>query len=591
MNMKRRLALKFILQLVIAGLASLLIIWFSANWINQQFADISISRDFASIGLDRLVESSKLTKDGIVFDQKLLDQVKQNKGWLQSLDENGRVEQSFNTPSDVPKQYIPGEFAGYITKRIDFPYDVYFWVREKNGKLFTLIYGVRDELTPLLNQVSKEAKFTSNKKLELPIFIQEKTKALGGYIQLLDEKGRELVSYNKPTSIAEQYNLRDLAIRTIDQEQAFQLASFYNSETKLTWLVALPRSSSGSNGEGAMVSEETKVLFIGVGTIFIAIIALFVLLSLWNAHRFGGPLLHMLVWLDSLGKSIYEEPSDRKGIVRSRTRSGRWRSRYRVFMDVMNSIQKLSETLQQNDELRKQNNRLREEWISGITHDLKTPLSSIKGYAHMLSEESYEWNVEEVRKFSTIMLEKSGHMDMLINDLAMTYRLSAGVDAPEGDKIELNEWLRAMLDQVAVNPSFDKSRILFRPAEKRIVVELYTPWLERVIMNIAANALIHNPPETILTVTLYGPSEQSSMTITLSDNGRGMDELSASKLFDRYYRGTNTSSMIEGSGLGMAISKSLVEAMGGNITVKTSIGNGTTIQLSWPLLAYEAEKE
>ncbi|GKU76183.1 HAMP domain-containing sensor histidine kinase [Paenibacillus sp. L3-i20] len=593
MNMKHRLTIRFILQLALAGVVTLLLGLISFFWIMTKLSDIDSSRIFPSPELGvKIIESSTVTKEGIQYDAELLKQVKQNNGWLQSLDEDGKVVQSFNTPSDVPKSYLPGQFVSYFTKKNSFPYHVYFWVKERDGQIFSIVYGVRDELGTLLTKVATEGSVSSKEGLKLPAGVAEQVKALGGYIQLLDSNGMELASFNKPDSVVNNYTLQDLSLRVVYQEQyGFRIDSSYNEETGLTWLVALPYSNGSNDGKGTQMKEETKVLLIGIGSTFLALMVIFILLSLWNAHRFGGPMLHMLAWLDSLGKSNYEEPRDRKGITRSRTRKGRWRSRYRVFSDVMDSIQTLSATLLRDDELRKQNNNYREEWISGITHDLKTPLSSIKGYAHMLSEDNYEWSPKEVRKFSRIMLEKSAHMDSLINDLAMTYRLSAGVEAPKGDRIELNDWLRSSLEQVAMNPSFDRSRILFVPANKDVMVQLYTPWLERVVMNIVANALLHNPPQTLLTVSLLEPMDQKGMTITFSDNGKGMDELSASRLFDRYYRGTDTSSMLEGSGLGMAISRGLVEAMGGEITVDTALGKGTTIRLIWSSFPSEKEKE
>ena len=67
--------------------------------------------------------------------------------------------------------------------------------------------------------------------------------------------------------------------------------------------------------------------------------------------------------------------------------------------------------------------QLREEWITGLSHDLKTPLSSIYGYSTMLASEDYEWTKEEMRVFATTMQEKATYMDALIKDLTYTYQL------------------------------------------------------------------------------------------------------------------------------------------------------------------------
>ena len=588
MNMKRRLTVRFIIQMIIAAFTALIIASVCLIWVFQQLNEISINKDFASVGLEQLVESSKLTPDGIRFDAKLLEQVKLNNGWLQSLDENGAVDHSYLVPNDVPKRYAPGELVDYWTKKKPFPYDLYLWIQEKNGKTYTLVYGFHGEIEHILEQTTEQASLSPEGQLIIPEATAHQLKLLGGFIQLLNQEGTELASYNKPDHIGTYYSVSELALRSMYYDRyGYQMNSSYDASTGRTWVVMLPIAMGGANEQGSVLPAEGRILLIGGSSMIVAVVAILLLLSLWNAHRFGGPMLHMLTWLDGLSRAEYREPLDRRGLARSKKRSGKWRPRYRVFIDVIHSIDNLSRTLLRQQELRKQNNSLRDEWISGITHDLKTPLSSIKGYAHMLAEPGYEWSTEEVRKFSTIMLEKSAHMDGLINDLALTYRINAGVKPAEGELLELNSWLSTVLDQAGNHPSFFKKHIQFKPAPIDIVVKLYGPWLERVVLNIAANALIHNSPDTKLHVSVWSDEAKQQIIIQFVDNGQGMDENTAARLFERYFRGTDTNVMSEGSGLGMAIAKDLVEAMHGIIEVETSVGKGTTIRLIWSNLELE----
>ncbi|MGM1020354.1 MAG: sensor histidine kinase [Bacillota bacterium] len=122
---------------------------------------------------------------------------------------------------------------------------------------------------------------------------------------------------------------------------------------------------------------------------------------------------------------------------------------------------------------------------------------------------------------------------------------------------------------------------MFQAAPFDVTVRLYTPWLERIINNLVANALLHNPPDTVLIVSVIPGEGGKGLTIQFADNGTGMDENTVNRLFERYYRGTATSAALNGTGLGMAISKGLIEAMGGQITVETTLGNGTVIRLIW----------
>lgn len=582
MTIKRQLTIRFILQLAIAGLIVLLITAATIAWMLQRFTDIRMSHDFASIGLSRLVESSEMSKEGIRFDPNLLEQVKSNGGWLQSLDEKGQVETSYNTPRDIPTRYLPGELVSYWSGEKPFPYMLYLWIQDKGGRRFTLLYGEPNTFRPLFDKVTSQGLLSTEGKIVLPEQVSAQLVRLGAYVQLLDQDGSELASYNRPDSAPTTYTLQELALRTVYADRyGASMFSSYDSETGRTWMLSLPIKGERAKESTGLLPAEERTAIIGIIAMFAGILLLFLLLSLWQAHRFGAPMIYMLTWLNAIGKGKYEEPVDHRGVIRSRKRSGKWRRRYRVFADVMHSIEKLSGTLQRNQELRQQTDSLREEWIAGISHDLKTPLSSIKGYAHLLAEKQYEWSTEEVRKFSTTMLEKSAHMDMLINDLEMTYRLKNGARPPEAEELELNSWLRETLQQAAANPDYGLDRIMFQAAPEEVIVSLPASWLERVVNNLTANSLLHNPPDTVLTVTILTNEDEGRLIIQFSDNGAGMDEQTLNKLFERYYRGTDTASQANGTGLGMAISKGLIEAMGGQITVDTVLGEGTVIRLIW----------
>lgn len=581
MRMKRRLTLRFVLHSAIAGLVVLLIAAITVFWVLMRLSEISLSDNFASVGLERLVESSEFGADGMIFDAKLLEQVKHNNGWLQSLDESGVVEKSYNTPADVPAQYHPGELAAYWKQQLDFPYDVYLWIQEKQGRLYTLLYGVPKVLEPLLQAVSEESSSYAAGGLLLPVKTVSQVQALGGYVQLLNPEGREVAAFNRPDTVPAHYTVQELALRSMYAERYdYRIAFDYDEETGQTWVVGLPNEAASPSGQDSIISAEMRIVLTGIAGMLWATLLIFALLSFLNAHRFGAPMFHMLAWLDSLGRGAYDEPVDRKGRPRSRLNSGKWRRRYATFADVMLSMDQLSGILRRDEERRRQTESLREEWISGITHDLKTPLSSIKGYSHLLAEDTYDWSSEEVRKFSAIMLEKSAHMDTLISDLAMTYRLRSGIHVPQTGLVEMRAWLGNALEQAAANPEYGEGRILYHPPAEEITASIYQPWMERVVGNLTANALLHNSPDTQLTVTLSA-KEGGGMVIRFHDNGQGMDEQAMDNLFERYYRGGDTASTTSGSGLGMAISKGLVEAMGGQITVSSVLGQGTEIRLSW----------
>ena len=103
----------------------------------------------------------------------------------------------------------------------------------------------------------------------------------------------------------------------------------------------------------------------------------------------------------------------------------------------------------------------------------------------------------------------------------------------------------------------------------------------RAITNLISNALIHNPPETKISVTL-DTNKNNRILLSIRDNGNGLSEIERSKLFDRYYRGTNTKEKPEGSGLGLAIANQIILLHEGKIIVESKLDIGTEFMIDLP---------
>lgn len=592
MSIRRRLMTRFIGML--AGAVLLIVILGSAAtyWVVQKVNEVNLVDDFATTGLDQLIDTAEISSDGTVrYDPGLLKQVEQNQGWLQMLDDKGKVIDAFHTPSDIPTHYAPGELIAYWQGIKPFPYQIVMMIRERNGIVFTLLYGERSLAKPLLNEVHQTSTFT-NGKLVIAPEQQASIRADKAYLQLLDSSGKELESFNKPTmGVPSEYNIQDLVLRArYPSRYGAFTATLYDEQTKTTWMISVP------SGLSALEDERNPYTFIwepALLVLVLSVIILLILLALWYANRFGSPMLHMLQWLQRLEKGHYEEPTGLNGIPRSQRRNGKWKRKYRVYAEVLHSMQTLSSTLKQDEELRKQTESLREEWIAGITHDLKTPLSSIQGYAHMLEANKYSWSQEEVREFAAIMLDKSMYMDRLVNDLATTYRLRSGGYQPEVERTDVNTLLHDLVKRAERNPAYGqgRGRIQFQPAPTPVYGQVHIPSFERIVDNLTANALLHNPSDTELTVSVHAGQRDGDFSIQFADNGRGMDAETVWKLFERYYRGTDTGTPDVGSGLGMAVTKGLIEAMKGRIEVNSAPGQGTQIQLIWDKISHDSQNK
>jgi two-component system, OmpR family, sensor kinase len=571
---RNRLAVRFALQMAAAGAVLVLLAAVILIWMLGKFEDIEVSRNFAPLGLSRLISEADIDTQGLIVDPGLLQQLQEDGGWLQSLDGKGNVLQSFNAPNDLPTRYLPGQLIDYWMGNEPFPYRLGLWMQEKDGHLYTLLYGARSPIEDLLKRIIDDGRISNRTILFADSTLDLLVRA-GGWVQVLDREGREIASWSKPEDALDAYTLQELAMRAHNPVRyGMAMDTKYDSRTGLTWIIQYPMNRTGD--QAPFPQSESQVLLIGIAAFLFSSLIVFILLSLWYANRFGTPILHILGWIQRLGEGEYTETSDGKG----RNSTEVWKRKYRIFGEVMESIHSLAAMLHASKDAAEQTQRNREEWIAGVTHDMKTPLASIQGYAHMLEADKYSWSEEEVRRFASSILEKTAYMDKLINDLTLTYRLRSGAIPVHFEPKDIGSLLTESVLRAAAHPAYESSMVHCSTPASPIIAAVYPPWFERIVENIIANGLMHNPPGTRIDIALIGLADKG-WRIDFRDDGQGMDQPTLERLFNRYYNGTNTDSGTVGSGLGMAVTKELVHAMGGRIHVDSTIGQGTVISIMW----------
>lgn len=251
-----------------------------------------------------------------------------------------------------------------------------------------------------------------------------------------------------------------------------------------------------------------------------------------------------------------------------------------AFRDLYNSLDTLDKEIKASDRLREQTEKIREEWITNITHDLKTPLSPIKGYAEILQGNDTKTK-EQLERYARVILKNAAYMETLINDLKLTYQL-------ENDMLPLNRqednfirFLKELVIDILNNPEYENRTIHFQTAVDRIIYSFDHMLLSRAFHNLIINAFVHGDENTEIFLLVL--VSDTSIQIDVSDNGKGMTGEETALLFQRYYRGTNTEHKPEGTGLGLAITKSIVELHGGTISVSSIPGVGTNFSIHFSL--------
>ncbi|MBU8786110.1 MULTISPECIES: sensor histidine kinase [Bacillus] len=387
------------------------------------------------------------------------------------------------------------------------------------------------------------------------------------WIQILDEKGNELYSFNKPDNIPSHYIPGELVSDYVyPAKKGFHLSTWFDTKDgkTLTWIMGEPFKSDNP------FLYWTNQLWI------LSMIMIGVIVALYFGKQLGAPLLYIVSWIENLSKGTYAEPASHSFIPKKKKKPG-----YKLYQELMNAMSNLTVILQKNKAESEKLDRTREEWMTGVSHDLKTPLSVIKGYTILLSSEKHEWNKEKVRDFANIMNERVEYMEELIEEFNLTFRLKNDAFPIQKEEKDIVGLLRETLTGLKSLPESKEKQFEFQADQDTIAFYMDEKYMQRAFENLIANSIKHNPPGTEIKVLIEN-SESQSLTVIIEDNGVGMEKETLEHLFDRYYRGTNASSNTSGTGLGMAIARQIIHAHEGHIEIFSKPSHGTQIKVVFP---------
>ncbi len=215
------------------------------------------------------------------------------------------------------------------------------------------------------------------------------------------------------------------------------------------------------------------------------------------------------------------------------------------------------------------------EFILGVGHDLRTPLTTIGGYAEAL--ETGKMGKDELKRIGSVLGVQSAQMGRLIEDLSMLARLEQPEFSLRLERVDVGahvtevvEGFRRHADELGVSLKVD--------ADDGVYLETDPDRLGQIAQNLVENALRHTPEAGSVAVTVA--DGEAGVEIGVVDSGSGIDEGDLAHVFDRHFVGRQRSVRKEGSGLGLSIVKGLVDRMGGSVTAESKIGVGTTITVT-----------
>jgi len=224
---------------------------------------------------------------------------------------------------------------------------------------------------------------------------------------------------------------------------------------------------------------------------------------------------------------------------------------------------------------------LKSDFVSTVSHDLRSPLTLMRGYATML-EMAGELN-EQQKSYTKMIVQGVDNMAKLVNNLLDLGRIDFGVglqveNIPVLDILERvtsSLQLQAKQKQISLGVEI--------PKDLPNVIEADQALLQQAVYNLVENALKYTPQDGEVTIHLQ--TDPSALIFAVQDSGIGIPKTDLPRLFEKFYRGTNREALVQrGTGLGLAIVRSIAERHGGKVWVESELGEGSVFYLKIPLV-------
>lgn len=226
---------------------------------------------------------------------------------------------------------------------------------------------------------------------------------------------------------------------------------------------------------------------------------------------------------------------------------------------------------------REKGEKLRREFTSNVSHELKTPLTSIYGVSDMLASGLVK--SEDISGFAGTIKEESSRLISLIDDIIKLSRLDESTVPQETEIIDVCGCARDVVSRLSAKAAENNIELSFNGEPSEIIGVQHI--LDEIIYNICENAIKYNKPGGFVKVSVRKEDDES--IITVEDNGIGIPKADRERVFERFYRVDKShSKQIGGTGLGLSIVKHGVMYLGGRIRLESEEGMGTTITIGLP---------
>ena len=227
-------------------------------------------------------------------------------------------------------------------------------------------------------------------------------------------------------------------------------------------------------------------------------------------------------------------------------------------------------------------NRAKTDFLATMSHELRTPLNAVLGFAQLLEHEAEERQLPQMQENTNEILYAGRHLLELINDILDLAKIEAGKYSFDFKPVPIKEVVSEVIRLLEIFANESKVTISCED-EGNEQFEIYADLrsVKQILINIISNAIKYNHPGGVIDIRIK-KQKNGYCKFSVTDNGDGIKKEFLDSIFDPFHRVTSRRD-VKGSGVGLAITKNLVEVMDGEIQVKSTLGKGSTFTVLFKL--------
>jgi two-component system sensor histidine kinase BaeS len=280
----------------------------------------------------------------------------------------------------------------------------------------------------------------------------------------------------------------------------------------------------------------------------------------WFTRRFSQPISGFAGFADRIGHGDYDaQISNNQGL--------------REFAELSDSLNHMAHELRCRDEVE-------QELFSNLSHELRTPVTVIKGYMEALDAGLIS-SPQELHSAAEAISQETANLEIMINELRQLAQIDNNAVKPEESDFDVDEVLGYIWRRFAPIAAA-RGVLLSHQFEAHAKVHLDRQLLDRAVANLLSNAITATPSGNCVTLS-SAVDGSHSVCIVVEDTGSGISKEDLAHVFERFFRGDRSRNRRSGGlGLGLPIAKDLVEIEGGHLNIRSTVGVGTRVTVSYP---------